>query len=108
MFMKMKNPVRVAMVLYAIKYTIHFGPGTLLRSLTPDFLFGSGPAEYVWEEMPAKLGDDAAKVEAKSMMKAFTPTAGENGVEAEKPSMMVEKSVQVKEEALVYPAPFNS
>jgi lycopene beta-cyclase len=100
MFTKMENPVRAAMVLYAIKYTLHFGTGTLLRSLTPGFLFGSGPADYMWEEMPTKLGDDAAKVEAKSMMKEFVPTAGENAVEV--------KSVEVREDALVYPAPFNS
>ena len=82
MFFKMQNPVRAAMVLYAISYTFKYGPGTLLRSLTPDFLFGSGPTENKWSEMPEQLGDDAAKTEAKIMMGSFVPTAGENFMHA--------------------------
>lgn len=127
MFVKMKPAVRLAMVLYAIKYTFYFGPGTLLRSLTPDFLFGSGPEEYVWKKMPDLLGDDAAKVEAKTMMSSFIPSAGEHhkpeaksevkvevevGIDAETASAAVKKDLvgagvgggDVKS----YPSPFNT
>ena len=113
MFFKMQNPVRAAMVLYAITYTFKYGPGTLLRSLTPDFLFGSGPTEYKWSEMSEQLGDDAAKTEAKIMMGSFVPTAGENFMHAKADSIIIKeeattvKSVAVKGDALAYPSPFN-
>ena len=105
LFFKMKNPVKAAMVLYSIQYTAKYGPGTLVRSLTPDFLFGSGPGKYEWKAMPEQLGDFDAKTEAKNMMKAFVPTAGEH---SSLKSETIEVKVEKKEELLAYPAPFNS
>ena len=56
------------MMLYAIKYTIEYGPGTLLRSLTPGILFGAGPPDYQsFEEQglagqgTSIVGDEEAK-----------------------------------------------
>ena len=88
LFLKMPNSVRIAMILYSIEYTLQFGPGTLLRSLTPGFLTGNGPAPPNPEEVQRKIssdsssgssssgrlvGDMEAKEEAKRMMKAFVP-----------------------------------
>ena len=119
MFFKMQNPVRASMILYAITYTFKYGPGTLLRSLTPDFIFGSGPAEYKWAEMSDKLGDDEAKTEAKIMMGGFVPTAGEHYLHGKLEAIVVEdaitttdvlhkKDAVVREDAFSYPSPFNS
>ena len=117
MFLKMQNPVRASMILYAITYTFKYGPGTLLRSLTPDFLFGSGPSEYKWTEMSDHLGDNEAKTEAKIMMGGFKPTAGEHFMQDKKEVIVKEDSVSadvspkkdvvLKEDALAYPSPFN-
>ena len=107
-----------AMVLYAIKYTIYYGPNTLVRSLTPGFLFGSGPEEYEWKKMPDLLGDDAAKVEAKTMMNSFVPSAGESHkkeaegeIEIVKVPMqesLVGAGVSGGGDVLSYPSPFNT
>ena len=117
MFFKMQNPVRASMILYAITYTFKYGPGTLLRSLTPDFLFGSGPTEYKWSEMSQQLGDSEAKTEARIMMGNFVPTAGEHYVheaidvivkeEAVTSDIILKKDAVVKEDTLAYPSPFN-
>jgi len=90
LFLKMPNEVRVAMILYSIGYTAQYGPNTLLRSLTPDILFGSGPEAWelpggLREEMqiaqairndavPDNVGDVEAKEEAKKLMADFKKT----------------------------------
>ena len=71
MFAKMPNPTRLAMVLYAVQYTLKFGPNTLLRSLTPDFLLGGGPPDPSYSPPGATIGDEDAKNEARTMMKTF-------------------------------------
>jgi hypothetical protein len=91
----MPNPVRIAMVLYSIAYTIKFGPNTLLRSLTPDFLFGGGPSDPSWTAPKQVLGDGEAKQEARDMMKNFAPS-GKFGEEM--PSIVSSTTL---------PAPFN-
>ena len=55
-------------MLYAVKYTLEYGPGTLLRSLTPGILFGAGPPDYQSSEEQglgvqgtAVVGDEDAK-----------------------------------------------
>ena len=85
LFLQMPNPVRLAMILYSIEYTLQFGAGTLLRSLTPDWLTGSGPAPPDVSELRKRLenpgsgsrlvGDVEAKQEAKKMMDSFQPTS---------------------------------
>mmetsp|Transcript_6097 Transcript_6097/g.13101 ORF Transcript_6097/g.13101 Transcript_6097/m.13101 type:complete len:111 (+) Transcript_6097:2-334(+) len=78
------------MILYSIGYTAQYGPNTLLRSLTPDILFGSGPEAWelpggLREEMqiaqairndavPDNVGDVEAKEEAKKLMADFKKT----------------------------------
>ena len=56
------------MMLYAVRYTLEYGPGTLLRSLTPGILFGAGPPDYQSAEElglgvqgTSAVGDEAAK-----------------------------------------------
>ena len=113
LFSKMPNSVRAAMVLYSIKYTAQYGPGTLIRSLTPDFLFGSGPSEHKSVKLPENLGDNEAKVEAKNMMKEFVPSAGEHSLKAKESKVEIKSEIksEIKEEVGVggggYPAPFN-
>jgi hypothetical protein len=63
------------MMLYATVNTIQNGPGTLIRSLTPGFIFGAGPEDPHWEPPAVTLGDESAKEEARRMMKEFVPTA---------------------------------
>lgn len=105
LFVKMQNPVKAAMVLYSIKYTSQYGPGTLIRSLTPDFLFGSGPQTFKSVKLPDQLGDFEAKEEAKNMMQKFVPSAGEHFVT----KMDLKIDVEIREEEPSgYPAPFNS
>ena len=65
LFLKMNNQVRLTMMLYAVRYTLEYGPGTLLRSLTPGVLFGAGPPDAVWQEAAAVVGDEEAKREAR-------------------------------------------
>jgi len=101
MFTKMPNPTRLAMVLYSIGYTFKFGPNTLLRSLTPPwFFFGAGPSDPQYSAPPAVLGDEAAKEEARLMMRGFAPT-GRFDLDAE---------AKIKAATLVssLPAPFNA
>jgi lycopene beta-cyclase len=96
LFFKMPPDVGLSMVLYSIMYTVKFGPNTLLRSLTPAFLFGAGPSDSVYSDLPETLGDTAAKIEARNMMKAFTPTA----------KVTYNKKEPEKVDS-TYPAPFN-
>ena len=75
LFLEMPNDVKVAMMLYAIKYTLEYGPGTLLRSLTPDFLFGSGPMDELWSDTESgEVGDISAKNEAREYIRSFEKT----------------------------------
>ena len=78
LFLEMPSPVRIAMLLYSIQYTVHFGPGTLLRSLTPRALTGDGPAPPQWAPptVDSEVGDAEVKAEAREMMKAFRPSSG--------------------------------
>lgn len=108
LFFKMQNPVKAAMVLYSIKYTSQYGPGTLIRSLTPDFLFGSGPKVFKAEKLPDQLGDIEVKSEARKMMLEFVPTAGEHFVTKMDSVKEVVAEVEIREEVSAYPAPFNS
>lgn len=80
LFTHMPNPVRLAMMAFAVQYTVRYGPNTLVRSLVP--FFGDGPGEPVWEKPGGvyKLGDETAKEEARRMMKAFVPTVRQGGV----------------------------
>lgn len=77
LFVRMPPDVAVAMVLYAIRYTLEYGPNTLLRSLAPPFLLGEGPvpidydATYGTLESGRGVGDMEAKEEARRMMLAF-------------------------------------
>ena len=82
-FHGMPNDVRLAMVLYSVKYTLEYGPGTLLRSISPPLVLGTGPAdinsveEYYQQPTVAstrRLGDVKAKHEARDMMKQFVPS----------------------------------
>ena len=75
LFVKMPPDVAISVVLYSIGYTLQFGPNILLRSLTPAFMFGAGPSDALYEGPPNVLGDVDAKMEARRMMKEFTPTA---------------------------------
>ena len=70
LFAKLPNAVRLAMVLYSTQYTATFGPGTLVRSLTPAALSGEGPAPREWVPPPPddQVGDPEAKAEARHMM----------------------------------------
>ena len=106
LFLKMPNDVRIAMMLYAIQYTIKYGPNTLVRSLTPAFLFGRGPKEneYFTSEdqgVHKLIGDLDAKEEAKQMMKEFVPTAAH-------PSVNSTIESKENEEEFIYPSPFNN
>jgi lycopene beta-cyclase len=104
MFVNMPNDVRFAMVFYSIQYTIRYGPNTLLRSLTPSFFFGAGPADRLYEDLPETLGDVEAKLEARTMMKEFRPTA-----KVTYNKKTTEEEVVRDESTLVlFPAPFNS
>ena len=73
LFLKMPNPVRVAIIAYAIQYTFQFGPNNLVRSITP--LFGEGPDVPQWNPPMSAIGDDDAKDEARKLIAAFKPTA---------------------------------
>jgi len=100
MFTKMPNATRLAMMLYAIRYSLAYGPNTLLRSLTPSwFLFGAGPADPAPHKGPAAtMGDEDAKSEARRMMKAFSPTGiFDEEVQKQRASNLVSS----------LPAPFN-
>lgn len=70
----MPAPVAASMILFAITHTIIYGPNTLLRSVTPDFILGPGPEEPDIEPVRV-IGDEEAKNEARKMYKAFVPTA---------------------------------
>jgi lycopene beta-cyclase len=74
-FLKMPWDVRLTIMLYATVSTIQNGPWTLIRSLTPGFIFGAGPEDPHWEPPSVTLGDESAKEEARRMMKEFVPTA---------------------------------
>ena len=65
------------MMLYAIKFTFEYGPNVLLRSVTPEFIFGSGPDDPTVISYPDIIGDIEVKNEARKMMKEFKPTAEE-------------------------------
>ena len=75
MFVQLPNEVRLAMILFAIRYTIEYGPNTLLRSLTPSLFFGRGPPDpnYIATRPSKFQGEFEAKEEARNMMKAFRP-----------------------------------
>lgn len=102
MFTKMPNETRLAMMLFAVRYTFKFGPHTLLRSLTPPwFLFGAGPTDPAPFVGPEKsIGDEEAKSEARRMLKLFKPSGRFNDEEVVK-----DRAESIKESL---PAPFNS
>ncbi|KAJ1438571.1 lycopene cyclase protein-domain-containing protein [Ochromonadaceae sp. CCMP2298] len=119
MFLKMPNDTRLAMMLYAVQYTVQFGPNTLLRSLLPPILLGAGPPEPTWRApTPAgEVGDPGAKEEARRMMRSFAstpapaPVVVSEGENAPAPQAEGEKAPAPAEGELVgaasYPAPFQ-
>lgn len=80
LFVKMPLPVQLTIMAYAIKNTFEFGPNILLRSVTPAFLFGSGPADATVTSTSDNIGDMAAKDEARAMMSKFKPTVPEESL----------------------------
>lgn len=77
LFFKMPTEVQLTLMLYAVTYTFQNGPNVLLRSVTPPFLFGSGPKEPVYTPPDQPIGDVEAKEEARRLMKSFKPTIEE-------------------------------
>lgn len=101
----------MAMILFAIRHTLIYGPNTLLRPLTPSFAFGSGPEDYTWSPPPTVWGDEDAKMEARRMIQQFE-------VERKKAVSQVEQdgkddpsvTADITEEEIplaAFPAPFN-
>lgn len=74
MFLRMPNDVRVAIMGHAIRYTMHYGPKNLLRSLSPEGVFGSYPPDPIWQAPEVVLGVPEAKEEAREMMRQFVPS----------------------------------
>ena len=110
LFFKMPNSVRIGIIWYSIVYTFEYGPNTLFRSLLP-FIFGFGPDSYKWVAPPAVVGDEAAKVEAREMIKLFKPTAVNptkviEQTSSNKHSEIVSDSSEKEQEDPI-PAPFN-
>lgn len=110
LFSKMPNSLRIGIIWYSILYTFEYGPNTLFRSLLP-FIFGFGPESHKWAAPPAVVGDEAAKVEAREMIKLFKPSA----VNPAKLSIQQSASKKldiisdsnVEEQGEFIPAPFN-
>ena len=90
------------MILYSIKYTIEHGPNILLRSLTPDFIFGFGPEDPKWNQplQEKEYGEVAVKNEAREMMSNFRPTKLDDSAST---TVSVNESTPTS-----FPAPFNS
>eukprot|EP01038_Epipyxis_sp_PR26KG_P007227 gene7227-9858_t len=111
MFLKMPNSTRLSMMMYAIQYTLEFGPNTLLRSLLPEFINGaSAPVDPDWTAPPETIGVTSVKDEARKMMKLFK----ENSIQSEvlNETKLTEDNneevlVSVTENRSSYPAPFN-
>lgn len=101
-FVRMPFDVASALVVYAIAYTLKFGPNTLLRSVLPPILFGEGPAplDYPAIYEATVVGDVDAKQEARTMIQAF---------EADKLSEESNDRTLVDnvETMVVYPAPYD-
>jgi len=116
LFTKMSNEVRLAMMTYAVKHTATFGPNLLLRSLTPPFLFGSGPLDYEWVPPSTTTGDEEAKAEARRMIQEFekrlhstdkAPSEAVDSNESVKEVQKEEELVMAGEVLDMFPAPFN-
>ena len=96
MFFNMPLNTKITIIIYAIYHTILFGPNILLRSITPDIIFGSGPKDYHWNETDVlnnEKGDMNVKNEARQMMKEFKSSA-------DKLNHIIVDEVKI-------PAPFN-
>jgi len=112
LFTKMPNNVRLAMMMFAVKHIAVFGPNLLLRSLTPSFLFGSGPLDYEWVPPATVLGDEEAKAEARKMIQEFEKRSSLReavvvGDGSDNEVQMVEDLVLAGEVLDMFPAPFN-
>lgn len=114
-FANMPNDVRLAMILYSIKYTAQYGPGTLLRSITPPFVLGTGPADIrsieMYYQQPTvastrRLGDIRAKDEARIMMKQFVPSGTATPSVADKDIMETEGVLSGTTPSAPPPSPF--
>lgn len=106
LFVRMPADVAIAMVLYAIGYTLQYGPNTLLRSLAPPFILGSGPLdprERLELLLKGNNGSVEAKDEAKRMMAAFH--AAQERLEDRK---VMEDTQGEAEKYLVFPAPYDA
>ena len=93
LFFQMPTQVKLTMIIFAIKHTFEFGPTTLLRSLSPDFIFGSVSDDPVWELPSSTIGAVEAKDEARKMMNKFTEEKA--------------KKQNNSDEPFSYPAPFE-
>ena len=85
LFFKLPLQVQLNIMFFAVKLSLEFGPNLLLRSVTPPFVFGSGPNEPTWSPPPATVGEEGTKLEARRMMKEFLirkDEEEENGGEA--------------------------
>lgn len=116
-FLQMPNDVRLAMMLYAVQHVASDGPGVLLRSITPPFLFGDGqqdlPSPEVYAEnsrvaSTSRTGDCAAKKEAVGMMKAFAPSGKYQMSVADSEALKQEPTLSALAPAATAPAPFNT
>lgn len=114
LFVQMPTDVKLAMILFAIKHTIQFGPNTLLRSLAPDFVFGSVPDDPLWQPPAATVGDEGAKTEARDMMRQFAAShhtaAKKENKRVIADTLMVAPITDISSSAtdFVYPSPFDS
>lgn len=108
MFLNLPNEVRLRIILYAITFTLQYGPNVLLRSLTPSFLFGDGPPELEWSDSSnVSVGDEEAKQEARKMIKDFKPTKKSVVEVASNSTNAVSFVIPKEEKELALPAPFN-
>ena len=114
LFTKMPNEVRIAMILFSIKYSLRYGPNTLLRSLSPPILFGSGPEDFTWTPPPTSFGDEQAKAEARRMILQFKQEKeserqqlDEGEVKDVEMQGLAVETNPIQESLDTFPAPFN-
>ncbi len=107
LFTKMPIRVKLTMMLFAINHTLQFGPNTLLRSLLPDFLFGSivEDSEEHLKSTQHSMGDMLAKNEARDMIKNFEIMKSQGRDTWKEDDIMTNKAELSTE--VIFPSPFN-